>query len=88
MLNGATQRSFTDPFDTTSAPIAIGPHGMILWPFDAKAAGLSTVMRDAGTMVMFGGTPYAHLHISGSPWEGNEYRRGDRGVWTMRYERP
>jgi hypothetical protein len=88
MLNGATQRSYTDPFDTTSPAIPIGPHWMILWPFDAKAAGLSTVMRDAGTMVMFAGTPYAHLHICGSPWEGNEYRRGDRGVWTMRYEGP
>jgi hypothetical protein len=88
MLNGATQRSFTDPFDTTSPPIPIGPHWMILWPFDARAAGLSTVMRDAGTMVMFAGTPYAHLHICGSPWEGSEYRRGDRGIWTMRYERP
>ena len=88
MLNGATQRSYTDPFDTTSPAIPIGPHWMILWPFDAKAAGLSTVMRDAGTMVMFAGTPYAHLHICGSPWDGNEYRRGDRGVWTMRYERP
>jgi hypothetical protein len=87
MLNGATQRSFTDPFDTTSPPIPIGPHWMILWPFDAKAAGLSTVMRDAGTMVMFAGTPYAHLHVCGSPWEGNEYHQGDRGVWTMRYER-
>ncbi len=41
MLNGATQRSYTDPFDTTSPPIPIGPHWMILWPFDAKAAGLS-----------------------------------------------
>ncbi len=88
MLNGATQRSFTDPFDTTSPPIPIGPHWMILWPFDPKAAGLSTVMRDAGTMVMFAGTPYQHLHICGSPWEGNEYRPGDRGIWTMRYERP
>lgn len=86
MLNGATQRSFTDPFDMTSPPIPIGPHWMVLWPFDAKAAGLSTVMRDAGTMVMFAGTPYAHLHICGSPWEGNEYRPGDRGVWTMTYE--
>jgi hypothetical protein len=38
--------------------------------------------------VMFAGTPYAHLHICGSPWEGNEYHRGDRGVWTMKYERP
>lgn len=88
MLNGATQRSYTDPFDTTSPAIPIGPHWMILWPFDAKASGLSAVMRDAGTMVMFAGTPYAHLHICGSPWEGNEYHRGDRGVWKMRYERP
>lgn len=88
MLNGATQRSFTDPFDTTSPPIPIGPHWMLLWPFNAKAAGLSTVMRDAGTMVMFAGTPYAHLHICGSPWEGNEYRPGDLGVWTMKYQRP
>jgi hypothetical protein len=87
MLNGATQRSYTDPFDTTSPAIPIGSHWMLLWPFDAKAAGLSTVMRDAGTMVMFAGTPYAHLHICGSPWDGNEYHAGDRGVWTMRYER-
>ena len=63
-----------------------GPHWMVLWPFDAKAAGLSTGMRDAGTMVMFAGTPYAHLHICGSPWDGNEYHRGDRGIWTMKYE--
>jgi hypothetical protein len=28
-------------------------------------------------MVMFAGTPYAHLHICGSPWEGNEYHSGD-----------
>jgi hypothetical protein len=88
MLNGATQRSYTDPFDTTSPAIPIGPHWMIIWPFDAKAAGLSTVMRDAGTMVMFAGTPYAHLHICGSPWDGNEYYQGDRAVWTMTYERP
>ena len=86
MLNGATQHSFTDPFDTTSPAIPIGPHWMILWPFDAKAAGLSTVMRDAGTMVMFAGTPYAHLHICGSPWEGHEYHPGAQAVWTMRYE--
>jgi hypothetical protein len=88
MLNGATQRSFTDPFDATSPAIPIGPHWMVLWPFDAKAAGLSTVMRDAGTMVMFAGTPYAHLHICGSPWDGTEYSHGDRGVWTMKYEHP
>jgi hypothetical protein len=87
MLNGATQHSYTDPFDRTSPAIPIGPHWMILWPFDARVAGLPTVMRDAGTMVMFAGTPYAHLHICGSPWDGNEYHPGDRGVWTMTYAR-
>jgi hypothetical protein len=87
MLNGATQRSYTDPFDTTSPAIPIGPHWMILWPFDAQTAGLSTVMRDAGTMVMFAGTPYAHLHVCGSPWDGNEYHAGDRIVRTLTYAR-
>jgi hypothetical protein len=88
MLNGATQHSYTDPFDRTSPAIPIGPHWMIIWPFDAAVAGLPTVMRDAGTLVMFAGTPYAHLHICGSPWDGNEYRPRDRGVWTMTYARP
>jgi len=88
MLNGALQRSYTDPFDHTSPAIPIGPHWMIIWPFDAAAAGLPTVMRDAGTMVMFAGSPYAHLHICGSPWDGNEYHPGDRAVWTMKYARP
>jgi hypothetical protein len=88
MLNGATQHSYTDPFDTTSPAIPIGPHWMILWPFDANAAGIGTIMRDAGAMVMFAGTPYAHLHICGSPWDGNEYHPGDLAVWTMSYSRP
>ena len=88
MLCGATQRSYADPFDTTSPAIPIGPHWMVIWPFDATASGLPTVMRDAGTMIMFAGTPYAHLHICGSPLDGNEYRTGDRGVWTMTYSRP
>jgi hypothetical protein len=87
MLNGAIQRSFTDPFDTTSPAIPIGPHWMILWPFDAKAAGLPTVMRDAGTLVMFAGTPYAHLHICGSPWDGNEYHPDDQVIRTLTYSR-
>jgi hypothetical protein len=88
MLCGAIQHSYTDPFDRTSPPIEIGPHWMILWPFDAKAAGLGSVMRDAGTMVMFAGTPYAHLHICGSPWDGNEYHSGDRVIRTLTYARP
>jgi hypothetical protein len=88
MLNGATQRSYTDPFDRTSPAIPIGPHWMIIWPFDPEAAGLPAVMRDAGTLVMFAGTPYAHLHVCGSPWDGNEYHPGDRGAWKMTYQRP
>jgi hypothetical protein len=88
MLNGALQRSYTDPFDRTSPAIPVGPHWMILWPFDSRVAGLPTVMRDAGTFVMFAGTPYAHLHVCGSPWDGNEYCPGDRAIWTMTYARP
>jgi hypothetical protein len=88
MLNGALQRSYTDPFDKTSPAIPIGPHWMILWPFDPQTSGLPTVMRDAGTLVMFAGTPYAHLHVCGSPWDGNEYHPGDKAVWTMKYARP
>jgi hypothetical protein len=88
MLCGAYQHSYTDPFDRTSPPIPIGAHWMLLWPFDAKAAGIGTVMRDAGTMVMFAGTPYAHLHVCGSPWDGSEYHPGDRVIRTLRYARP
>ena len=32
-----------------SPAIPIGPHWMLIWPFDAKAAGIGTVMRDGGT---------------------------------------
>ncbi len=45
MLAGATQRSDTDPYDTTSRPIPIGPHWMIMWPFDPKATGLPTTHK-------------------------------------------
>jgi hypothetical protein len=87
MLCGATQRSNTDPADKTSPAIPIGPHWMITWPFDAAANGLPTTVRDKGAWVMFAGTPYAYLHICGSPWEGNEYHEGDKAVWTMSYAR-
>jgi hypothetical protein len=60
---------------------------MLLWPFDAKTAGMGTVIRDAGTMVMFAGTPYARLQICGSPWDGNEYRPGDLVIRTFTYAR-
>jgi hypothetical protein len=60
---------------------------MLIWPFTPERTGLSTVMRDAGTMIMFAGTPYAHLHICGNPWEGNEYHLDSEAVWTMTYRR-
>jgi hypothetical protein len=67
MLAGATQRSDSDPYDTTSKPIAIGPHWMILWPFDPKTTGLPTTHKPTGAYIMWAGTPYAHLHIMGRP---------------------
>jgi hypothetical protein len=87
MLCGATQRSNTNPADRTSPAIPIGPHWMITWPFDAAANGLPTTVRDKGAWVMFAGTPYAYLHVCGTPWEGNEYHDGDKAVWTMSYAR-
>jgi hypothetical protein len=88
MLCGATQHSNTDPFDKTSPAIPIGPHWMILWPFDAATYGLPTTVRDKGAWMMFADTPYAYLHICGTPWEGNEYKGGDQAVWTMSYSQP
>lgn len=88
MLCGATQHSNDTPFDRTSPAIPIGPHWMILWPFDAKHCGLPTTVRDAGAWIMFAGTPYAYLHICGTPWDGNEYAPGDETQWTMQYSKP
>jgi hypothetical protein len=88
MLCGATQHSNDTPFDRTSPPIPIGPHWMVLWPFDAKHCGLPTTVRDAGAWIMFAGTPYAYLHICGTPWDGNEYGPGDEAKWSMQYTKP
>jgi hypothetical protein len=85
MLCGATQHSNATPFDRTSPAIPIGPHWMILWPFDSAHCGLPTDVRDAGAWIMFAGTPYAYLHICGSPWVGNSYHPGDEVIWTMQY---
>ena len=67
MLAGATQRSDSDPNDTTSPPIHVGPHWMIMWPFDPKTTGLPTTHRDNGAYIMWAGSPYAHLHVMGRP---------------------
>jgi len=71
MLAGATQRSDSDPYDRTSSAITVGPHWMIMWPFDAKATGLPTTHRSTGAYIMWSGTPWAHLHVMGRP-EGNQ----------------
>jgi hypothetical protein len=67
MLAGATQRSDSDPFDKTSPAIPIGPHWMILWPFDPKTTGLPTTHKPTGAYIMWAGTPWAHVHIMGPP---------------------
>jgi hypothetical protein len=67
MLAGASQRSDSDPNDTTSMPIDVGPHWMIMWPFDPKTTGLPTTHKPTGAYIMWAGSPYAHLHIMGHP---------------------
>lgn len=67
MLAGATQRSDSDPYDKTSPAITVGPHWMIMWPFDANATGLATMHHDRGAYIMWAGSPYAHVHIMGRP---------------------
>jgi hypothetical protein len=66
MLAGATQRSISDPDDKTSTPLAIGPHWMIMMPFDPKTTGLP-VTYNTGTYIMWAGSRSAHLHIMGRP---------------------
>ena len=67
MLAGASQRSDSDPNDTTSMPIDVGPHWMIMWPFDPKTTGLPTIHKPTGAYIMWAGSPYAHVHIMGRP---------------------
>ena len=67
MLAGATQRSDSDPYDTTSPPISVGPHWMIMWPFDPNTTGLPTTHKPTGAYIMWAGSPYAHVHIMGRP---------------------
>jgi hypothetical protein len=67
MLAGATQRSDSNPNDTTSMPIEVGPHWMIMWAFDPATTGLPTVHKATGAYIMWAGTPYAHLHVMGRP---------------------
>jgi hypothetical protein len=57
MLAGATQRSDSDPNDTTSMPIEVGAHWMIMWPFDPKTTGLPTTHKPTGAYIMWAGSP-------------------------------
>ncbi|MCJ1460611.1 hypothetical protein MMC28_010993 [Mycoblastus sanguinarius] len=87
MLCGATQHCNNDPFDNTGQAIPIGPHWMITWPYDSVRDGIPNNVRDAGAWVMFDGTPYAYLHVSCTPWDGNVYHpeKAPNLVWTMQY---
>ena len=67
MLAGATQRSISDRDDKTSPPLAIGPHWMIMMPFDPKTTGLPVTYSDTGAYIMWAGSGSAHLHIMGRP---------------------
>ncbi len=67
MLAGATQRSDSDPNDKTSPAITVGPHWMIMWPFDPKTTGLPTTHKPTGAYIMWAGSPYSHLHVMGRP---------------------
>src|SRR5205807_3375869 len=53
--------------DQTSLPTTMGPHWMILWPFDPEKTGLSVTSKDTGAYIKLAGTPYTHLHINGLP---------------------
>ena len=68
MLQGGSDISATDPWATkTDRFIESPPHYMIMWPYDAKATGFSTVPKKTGTWIMWAGTPYAHLMINQKP---------------------
>ncbi len=67
MLAGGTQRSDTQPYDKTSPLIKIGPHWMIMWPFDAKATLLPAGHKPTGTYIKWAGSPYAYLVVTGKP---------------------
>ncbi len=64
MLAVATmQRSDSDPHDTTSMPIEVGPHWMIMWPFDPKSTGPPRAHKPTGLYHVgrFAIRPFAHF---------------------------
>jgi hypothetical protein len=67
MSAGGTDWSADDPWATKGTPIHEPPHYMIMWPFKAKASGLSPRVKNDGTWIMWAGTPYAHLMVNQKP---------------------
>ena len=70
MLRGASDVSATDPWakpGPNTRFIDSPAHYMVLWPFDAKATGLSDKPKSSGTWIMWAGTPYAHLMVNQTP---------------------
>jgi hypothetical protein len=53
MLAGATQRSDSNPYDDSSPLIKIGPHWMIMWPFDPTTTGLPNSHRSTGAYILY-----------------------------------
>jgi hypothetical protein len=45
----------------------VGPHWMIMWPFDPMTTGLPTTHKPTGAYITWAGSPYAHVHIMGRP---------------------
>jgi hypothetical protein len=60
---------------------------MITWPHNSACDGIPNTVRDAGAWVMFDGTPFAYLHICGTPWAGYEYHpeKAPDAIWSMQY---
>jgi len=68
MLAGGTQWwSTSDPYDITKPTIRIGPHWMMMWPFNPKTTGLPTAPKDTGAYIVWAGSPYAHVNVMGRP---------------------
>jgi hypothetical protein len=44
---------------------SIGPHWMIMWPFNPKTTGLPAAPKDAGAYIVWAGSPYAHVICHG-----------------------
>jgi hypothetical protein len=62
-----TQRSDSDPHDTTSMPIEVDPHWMIMRPFDPKTTRPPSAHKPTGAYIMWAGSPSAICKLCGAP---------------------